>query len=190
MSPASHNSYLGPILNPYYDLYCSLQDQAPAFQLELRKKLIWAYSWAIPSEEILREIAQYSPILELGAGTGYWAWLLRQAGARVTAFDIEPQQPPRWCPIGLADHKIVREYPSHTLFLCWPPYENSMAIRSLRAFSGSQLIYIGEWEGRTADYEFHKILLTNWELVREIKIPNWPGFSDQVFVFRRNQETV
>jgi hypothetical protein len=65
-----------------------------------------------------------------------------------------------------------------------------MAIRSLRAFSGSQLIYIGEWEGRTADYEFHKILLTNWELVREIKIPNWPGFSDQVFVFRRNQETV
>src|SRR5688500_10600535 len=111
-----------PFLNPYLDLYQILSDQSPQLQLLARKKLIWAYSWAIPSLEGIHAISQYSPIVELGAGTGYWAWLLSQVGAQVTAFDHEPLQVPRWHSIEQGDESMVHRYSDRALFLCWPPF--------------------------------------------------------------------
>ena len=39
---------------------------------------------------MLDVIAEHSPIVELGAGTGYWAAMLARRGADVIAYDIEP----------------------------------------------------------------------------------------------------
>ena len=79
------------IINPYFELYAALASRPEALQLDLRKKLIWAYSWAIPSNEVILKIAQHSPLLEVGAGTGYWSWLLRQARADIIATDRDVQ---------------------------------------------------------------------------------------------------
>ena len=38
---------------------------------------------------------EHSPLVEVGAGTGYWAALLRGRGARVFAYDRDP--PPAPC---------------------------------------------------------------------------------------------
>mmetsp|Transcript_7858 Transcript_7858/g.19988 ORF Transcript_7858/g.19988 Transcript_7858/m.19988 type:complete len:164 (-) Transcript_7858:188-679(-) len=46
------------------------------------------YAWAIPDQRAIRIIANFSPLVEIGAGKGYWAMLLRQAGADVLALDI------------------------------------------------------------------------------------------------------
>lgn len=48
------------------------------------------YSYAIPDLTALNILAEHGPILEIGAGTGYWAYLLRQRGVDVAAFDINP----------------------------------------------------------------------------------------------------
>ena len=64
-----------PLLNPYRDAHRALGANPPD---GVRKPLIWAYAWAIPSDEAIHAIAELGPLLELGAGTGYWAWLLRQ----------------------------------------------------------------------------------------------------------------
>ncbi len=40
--------------------------------------------------EALKALAGVGPLLEVGAGTGYWAFLLRQAGVAVTAVDSHP----------------------------------------------------------------------------------------------------
>eukprot|EP00271_Cylindrocystis_brebissonii_P019739 TRINITY_DN6186_c0_g1_i1.p1 TRINITY_DN6186_c0_g1~~TRINITY_DN6186_c0_g1_i1.p1 ORF type:complete len:542 (-),score=66.17 TRINITY_DN6186_c0_g1_i1:227-1852(-) len=50
------------------------------------------YSWAVPTEEALAAIAAAAPngLVEMGAGTGYWAMLLRQRGVAVAAYDRRP----------------------------------------------------------------------------------------------------
>ena len=47
-------------------------------------------SFAVPSEECIRTIARHGPIVECGAGTGYWSAVLQHSGVDVFAFDAEP----------------------------------------------------------------------------------------------------
>lgn len=58
-----------------------------------RDELVKLYSWSIPSPVVLRFILSHldgRAIVEMGAGTGYWASLLSLGGARVDAFDQAP----------------------------------------------------------------------------------------------------
>lgn len=50
----------------------------------------YKYAFAVPNERALQVIAYYSPVVEVGAGTGYWAGLLRKRGVEVIAVDIAP----------------------------------------------------------------------------------------------------
>jgi hypothetical protein len=51
---------------------------------DTRSQLITRYGFAIPSEEALGAIWRCSPrgVIEVGAGTGYWAYVLQQGGGR------------------------------------------------------------------------------------------------------------
>jgi hypothetical protein len=51
------------------------------------------YAYAPPNAAALEALLARSPLLELGAGTGYWVRLLRGAGADVLALDIAPPGP-------------------------------------------------------------------------------------------------
>ena len=46
------------------------------------------YAWACPDSRALRALASCGPLVEVGAGHGYWASLLRARGADVLAFDL------------------------------------------------------------------------------------------------------
>ena len=49
------------------------------------------FSYAIPSDEILKQIVTLAPrIVEMGAGTGYWSAMLSRNGADVIAYDAHP----------------------------------------------------------------------------------------------------
>lgn len=179
-----------PLINPYLDLRLALSTQADALQLDVRKKLIWAYSWAVPSTEAVRALAELGPIVELGAGTGYWAWLIGQAGAAVRAMDQAPDSPPRWVPIHPGGPTDLAAASEPTLLLCWPPLDEPMAAEALAAFPGMRLAYIGEWRGRTGDAVFHDTIERDWIHERTIALPSWPGFKDELRVYsRRNRET-
>jgi len=58
--------------------------------LEYRPELIAKYAFSIPVIGILEIIADYSPLVEVGAGTGYWAMCLTEVGAEIDAFDLQP----------------------------------------------------------------------------------------------------
>lgn len=58
-----------------------------------RSALVKRYSWAIPSPESIEwmlKVLDGRPVVEIGCGTGYWAWLLEQAGVDVNAYDHKP----------------------------------------------------------------------------------------------------
>lgn len=174
-------------------------------QHQLRQALSHRYSWAIPTPEALETIAALSPILEIGAGTGYWAWLLRRQGAEVIALDQAPVETgindyhrPQdagapvhsWHPVAPAprdgDPRFHTDWQRHTLLLCWPPYGTSMARRYLRQFRGENLVYIGEAGGGcTGDEEFHEALRRNWTVVSSQSLPNWSRIHDRLYHYRR-----
>jgi hypothetical protein len=93
------------------------------------------YAWAIPSNEALDALVKLSPLVEIGAGAGYWARLLHERGANVVAFDNTltdnhwHDETGVWYPVLQGGIEQAAEFPDHTLFLCWPPYAPDEHIR-------------------------------------------------------------
>lgn len=52
-----------------------------------RAELVRRYAWAVPDAAAIAALAARSPLVEIGAGTGYWARLLAAAGADIIAYD-------------------------------------------------------------------------------------------------------
>lgn len=86
------------------------------------------YSWAIPDDRALRICAAYSPLVEMGAGAGYWARLLRERGVDVTAFDCDTGDATRaagvaaapWTEVLQGGPEDAARFPGHALLLMYP----------------------------------------------------------------------
>jgi hypothetical protein len=157
------------------------------------------WAWAVPNEEAIAMLVRHSPIVEIGAGTGYWARLAAQAGADIVAYDSRVGQKGRrtrrgtcwvakcgaYFPVRRGGSYMVRYHRRRTLFLCWPPYKSRMAEKALAGYQGRKVIYIGENGGCTASDEFHAMLEREWEMVDVIRIPQWHGIHDRMEVYQR-----
>jgi len=170
-------------------------------QMKERENFCRRFAWAIPDPESLVFVAKYlGPYaVEMGAGNGYWAWLLRQLGTHVEAYDKYPPDNPEehkndyflfmertWHPVREAGPEILRFHAHHSLFLCWPPFRDSMAFDCLQAYRGERLVYIGEEEeGCTANNKFFSLLYREWEEVANHAIAQWYGVHDCIQVFDR-----
>lgn len=161
-----------------------------------------AYAYAIPSPETLGWVAGFCagrPLVELGAGRGYWAAQLARAGVRVDAYDFEPPdiaenvsfpaaqgQPDVWYPVGdLASFtERSRAGADYVLMLCWPPgWGNTMASDSLAEFAragGERLVFIGEPKGgKTGNDAFFDALAAGWEpAAQDARYVSWWNLSD------------
>lgn len=75
----------------------------------IRSHLVRKYGFGIPDEMALAAIARYAPIVEMGAGTGYWARCLRERGIDALAYDELGEQWQTWFrPLVLRDTEISR----------------------------------------------------------------------------------
>lgn len=181
--------------NPYLDEIRSISKRSGwgSWMLEERRRLISKYSFAIPSEESILAIKGFSDtVIEVGAGSGYWAWLMSQVGIKVFAFDTE--KPPNdlfttsWHPIIIGNPVYLKKPVTAALFLCWPPYDSPMAFDALQRYPGNKLIYVGEgMEGCTADDRFHRELAAKWALVKSVSIPQWEYVHDYMMIYERNR---
>jgi hypothetical protein len=172
-----------------------------------RRELAALLSWAIPAEAALGVLAGHGPLIECGAGSGYWAALLRARDADVVACDILPPSsrpaPGRtgaanryhdarrrpWTRVAAASAAgAVAANRDRTLFLCWPPHDDdSASYAALRAYRGDALLYVGGGPGGpTGTVRFHRELELNWSPVEQVAVPNWPGLRDRLVVYRRN----
>jgi len=161
-----------------------------------RNRLRKRYAYAIPTEEALALVAAYSPLVEIGAGTGYWAHLLSNLGADIIAYDIAPPGGPQhnawhgdgpaWREILAGGPEAAARFPERTLLLVWPPYNNTLALDALATYGGERMIYIGEpMYGCTADDRFFETRATGWEREASCAIPVWEGTHDSISVWRR-----
>ena len=167
-----------------------------------RKHFLGTYAFAILNREALEALRQHAPIVEIGAGNGYWAYEMRKAGIDVQAYDSHPphkrrntyygshsgpHQPVKvWTPVLRGRAQKAKHRPKHTLFLCWPPYNEPMANVALSSYTGSTLIYVGEGAGGcTGDDAFFEQLEQHWRCDQVIPLPQWPGIHDRMEIYHR-----
>ena len=145
------------------------------------------YSWAVPDNKTLKTIAAYSPLIEIGAGGGYWASLLHAIGADIIAFDQKPYSnyyvDCRHFEVKRGGYSTVRHYPERTLFVCWPIRDAQNALKQglNRHYQKDLMLYIGDPLGCTCR------MPANWIAEDMIDIPQWKGMYDGLFIYRRRR---
>lgn len=165
---------------------------------EKRGELVRRYAFPIPTPDIVNEVARRSPLIEIGAGSGYWARCLKAAGADIIAFDHRPpgEESP-WDPMGGnrwfedawfdvmdGDAFEAGRHPERSLFLCWPPMHDPMAVDALscyRAAGGTTLIYIGS-PGSSGDEAFHREL-SSMSPELSVGLWSWPGIDERLMIY-------
>jgi hypothetical protein len=163
------------------------------FSSRYRREMCREYSFAIPSPRALRVLAELSPLVELGAGSGYWAMLIRQAGGKIIAYERDLGSSNKYAftraygTVLEGDEKTLQITDDRlSLLLCWPNYNTDFAYNCLRMFKGNRIAYIGEPEGGcTGNLHFFELLRREWFLLNTISIPQWPGIHDSLFVYER-----
>ena len=156
-----------------------------------RLTMVKRFSWAVPNEEAIEAIHKLrTPVVEVGAGGGYWAYCMRQLGIDVVAYDKQPYNnhycSSQWSEVLEGDERSVRGHADRALLLVWPPYDTSMAFDTLSTFKGNLLIYVGEgYGGCTGDDAFHEKLEEEWDLSEEVEIPQWAGINDSLQILCR-----
>ena len=162
-----------------------------------RDTLVAKYAWAIPDGNAIELLAGMSPIIEMGAGNGYWAKLIAEAGGRIEPYDKCPGEhhhaaPPSylWYPVRAGGPEAITEaHRDHVLLLVWPPYGGSLAHEALTRYldvGGNTVVFVGESDGGcTADESFFELLEARFDAVGCAGIPQWWGLHDSLTVYRR-----
>lgn len=181
-------------LRKYTDLLKRYPEEFDYRRSHHRWDLVKQYSFSVPSEEALEALSQYSPIVEIGAGTGYWAALLKEHGARVQAFEPHPiygnpyKFKRAYTSVAKGDHRrALRMYPNYTLLFSWPDYGATWSAEALKLHKGRYVAYIGEGLGGcTGSDEMFAILNLAFSVVEEVHLPQWDGIHDNLTVYERD----
>jgi hypothetical protein len=182
--------------NPYlvsggsYNLNDRLLEPQIDFLLMRRFRFVHHFAWAIPTDEALEAVGGH--VVEVGAGGGYWAELLRARGATVHAYDPLPGRnhwvDRLWGSVRMGDATAAGEHPDATLLLCWPISgpPPSDALAAYLDAGGQRLVYVGEHEGGCcADEAFFRALERAMRQVDSCSLPQFPGIHDYLSVWER-----
>ncbi len=154
--------------NPLLTLHSRCYGHAAA-----RDDAIRHYAFAVPDDRALDAVVSWASaeIIEIGAGTGYWAHLLHQRGADVDAFDVAPAPSPHnpwfagvepWHPLQRGDETAIDAGAARCLLLVWPTRDETWPARAVQRFhahGGDRVAFVGDPPGgRTGDDELHALL--------------------------------
>lgn len=138
----------------------------------------------------MREILLGQGVVEIAAGSGYWAYQLRQIGVDVIAVDNgewADKWHQQWSLVVEGDPSAAEQHPDRALMLIWPPYDSPMARAALDFYDGDLVIYAGEGHGGcTAGDAFHDALEREWTEISEAPHhPIFDGIHCRLTAYRR-----
>lgn len=175
------------------------------------KPLVEYYSWAIPCDKVLDLFLYFSPIIEIGAGKGYWAYLLKKKFGdklKIRCFDRHPNYRHSWTMVEAGTpssifqrQDIIDANPEFkTLFLSYPDEDSELGSECLSYFQGDYIIHVGELIttgsfarqpqtafGRTTTGSFQVELMEKFHCIASIPLPNLPFCNDHLTIWKRTQ---
>ena len=164
---------------------------------ELRRDFSNQYGFPVITADAVHRLSETMrgrQVLEVGAGNGYLAKQLQDAG--VDLFPTDPHHPSAsGYHLGSTQHTTIikadaalaiRELPEMDLLWSWPTRDKASGL-ALQDFSGEILIYIGEeHDGCTGGDLFHEILEQDFHTPEIIPIPSFPHINDCIGIYRRH----
>jgi len=133
-----------------------------------RSELCISHAWSVPTREAIERVCEWSPLIEVGAGTGYWASLIAAAGGDIVATDLNPPGTyrvdderggiPLWHSwsegfFDVAEMNAIdaaEKYADRALLISWPELGRSWAADAVAAYyeaGGQRVVYVGEVDG-------------------------------------------
>jgi hypothetical protein len=165
---------------------------------ELRRNFIKEFSRVTPTPDVImkiHDVTEDKKIIEIGAGTGLWAYLLKKSGSEIVATDSfetdKSSEIKNYFPVEKLEAvtAIQQNQDCDVLMLICPEYNSDIAENAIKAFNGSTVIYIGEGiHGVNANDAFFSELYKNWKefiFKPDIDVLAWPGFSTTLEIWRR-----
>lgn len=161
-------------------------------QWHLVRALKHLYSYSIPTIGALEEVAGLGPLVELGAGAGYWARLLRDRGVDIIAYDIAgpstnswTADEPTWTDVQSGNERVLAAHADRAMLVAWPERPGVMPT-VLRRYAPQTLALItdGRISIQQTDPLFDR-LEAGWTLSTVMEIPQWPGCFDRLTVWER-----
>ena len=155
-----------------------------------RMKFIRTFGFAILTGAAIRLIREYGPIIEVGAGTGYWTMELARAGIDILATDPTPgmyfEGSSLWTKVEMINGpEALEKHPGRNVLMCWPDREEWPS-GVVSEFTGDHIIYVGEpRDGCTGNNQMFNILDRRYELETRLEIPQFHNIHDQLEVWRR-----
>lgn len=165
-----------------------------------RRDLVSRYAWTITAPDTVTFVAEHAGprLLDPMAGTGYWAALLGQRGVDVAAYDANRPGPDNgwhhgastWIPVRSGQAiDVAATHTDRTLLLAWPPYSTPDGAKTLAAYRGNRVIYIGENEGGCCgDDDMFDLFDRGWRPIAEHSPVQWVGIHDYITVYERKED--
>ena len=162
----------------------------------LRRPAIRNVGFALICAEIIEHLRPLAPLVEIGAGSGFWTATLKAAGLDVIGTD--PCGDDYATAIVHAEHaelqrltgvEAVRAYPDRNVLCVWPSLGDAWCREAVAAMAHDRtLALVGEWNGCTADEALFEMLSADpWEEIGGFTLPQWPGIHDRLTLHRRKQ---
>lgn len=181
----------------YEDIIAELTEKGSALlPLAYRDWFVIYFAWAIPNHDAIQYLCKQSPIVEVGAGSGYWAHRIAAEGGQIAATDprfwdtqakaLDIVYPEPWCVIHKIPSQFVSFPPGATLFICWPGYMEKWPAKLLQRYPGTDVIYVGD-DSLCADDGFHEMLDADWDIEAVIEIPQFMKIRDRLIHYRRKR---
>ncbi len=164
---------------------------------ECRMEFIEMFGFAVLTMSAVDFLRPYGPLLEVGAGSGYWSQELIEAGIDTVATDPKPWHNKRgrgfdaWAPIKrLKAQDAIATYPDRNLLICWPDNlhldPSDWPYQAVKAFQGEHLVLVGEDSaGCTGTPKMFAFLEREYQPHDLHYIPRFTGIHDRLEVWKR-----
>jgi hypothetical protein len=155
------------------------------------------YAYVLPEPHLLDVLRRHAPLVEVGAGTGWWAHRLRLAGVDIVAYDQAPPGGERenryhpgaaaWADVLPGDARAAARHPDRALFLCWPPLYSSLW-ECVQWYAGGAVICVGDGGVRTARMDGLAGEFAVAERHPALAVDPAPGHPAEMVVWRRRSQ--
>lgn len=197
--------------NPAIDFYLSVCDWSEDGWVEKNTSeydnhnLYFYPAEYIPSDEIINYLTNLNEILEIGAGNGYWTYVINENGGNCLATDVYPRKAKKnnfsypvtnfslnnsetvWTEVKEKSHECINQYPNSDILLCHPegmPWTEEI-IELMN--ENQKLILIASWfPGPDSTPLFFKKLVDNWTLLKQLQVYKFKHSHAQMYVFEKN----
>lgn len=162
-----------------------------------RDLFIKEFGFAIPCAEAIEACAAYAPLVEVGAGSGYWAKLIaHRAGPRavvatdpVLSYQFQFKHGSYYLTWPLQAKTAVRRFPDRNVLLVWPGLDATWPTQCLKAMRvGRVLLSVDEGAGGCCGADSYFAVLGDcFEEITTIELPMFDGIHDRMTVWLKKR---